>query len=117
MFGGGMRQAGIIAAGALYALDHHVERLEVDHANAKRLAEGVAEIPGYSVDLAAVETNIVNIQVDPRLGLAAKVCEKLEAAGVWMLPIWPQTIRAVTHLDVSAEGIERALEVFRGMRL
>ncbi len=109
MFGGGMRQAGIIAAGALYALEHNVERLADDHANAKRLAAALAELPGISIEPDTVETNILYFDVDPERGTGQSVAESLREQGVWMLAIGPQRLRAVTHLDVSAEDIERAI--------
>lgn len=109
MLGGGMRQAGILAAGALYALEHHVERLAEDHAHARRLADALAGMPGAAVDPASVETNIVYFDLDPRVGTAQSLCADLRADGVWMLDIGPQRMRAVTHLDVSAAGIERAI--------
>ncbi len=111
MFGGGMRQAGIIAAGALYALEHNIERLAEDHANAKRLATALADMPGVSIDPVGVETNIVYFDVDAALCTAGSLCEALRERGVWMLPVAPQRLRAVTHLDVSSEGIERAISV------
>jgi threonine aldolase len=113
MMGGGMRQAGILAAAALYALDHHIERLAEDHANARRLATEVAGMPGVSIDLTGVETNIVYIDVSESLGTAKAVCDALKENGVWMLPVAPQRIRAVTHLDVSAADIERVIAVFQ----
>ena len=114
MFGGGMRQGGIIAAGALYALEHNVDRLADDHANARRLAEAVAEMPGVSIDLEAVETNIVYFDVHGSGASPAQVlCDALHAEGVWMLPVAPRRLRAVTHLDVSREMIDRAIEVMR----
>ena len=113
MFGGGMRQAGIIAAGALYALEHNVDRLVDDHANAKRLARALGEMPGVSVDIDTVETNILYFEVDTTVGSANAVCERLQERGVWMLPVAPQRIRAVTHLDVLAEDIERAIVLIR----
>jgi threonine aldolase len=109
MLGGSLRQAGIVAAGALYALDHHVERLAVDHANARALALGLAEVPGVSVDPDEVETNIVIFSVPD----AAALCAGLEQRGVRMGAIGPGRVRAVTHLDVDAGGIQRALEAVR----
>lgn len=105
MWGGAMRQAGIIAAGGLHALDHHVERLAEDHANARRLAEGLATLPGIVLDPDEVETNIVIFSVPDAPGL----CARLEEAGVRMGAIGPDRVRAVTHLDVDAAAIERAL--------
>jgi threonine aldolase len=107
MIGGAMRQAGIVAAAGIYALDHHVERLAEDHANAARLAAGLADA-GFSVW--PVETNIVIFDVP---GNAAEWCSALEAQGVRMGAIGPSTVRAVTHLDVDAAGVERALAAVR----
>jgi threonine aldolase len=107
--GGAMRQAGIIAAGGIYALRHHVKRLADDHANAKRLAEGLAALPGIAIDPATVETNLVFFDLTGALDAGAAV-ERMLARGIRMGALGPRTIRAVTHLDVSAEGIERALE-------
>lgn len=104
MLGGAMRQAGIVAAGALWALDHNVERLAEDHANARLLAEGLAEIDGVSIDPALVETNIVVFDVAEPAALVAV----LAADGVEMSVFGPH-VRAVTHLDVDRDGIERAL--------
>ena len=111
MFGGAMRQAGILAAGALYAIDHHIERLAQDHAHARRLALALAGLEGITIDAESVETNIVIFEVDPRLGTARGFVERLHEAGVWMLPTGPTKVRAVTHLDVSGEQIDRAIEV------
>ena len=110
MFGGSMRQSGIIAAGALYALEHHRERLCQDHANAKRLAEGLREMPGIDVEPEAVETNIVFFRVTS-IGVE-ELLGRLKEQTVLMLPIGPGTIRAVTHLDVSGEQIEQTLRAF-----
>ena len=107
--GGAMRQAGIIAAGGVYALRHHVKRLAEDHANARRLAEGLAGLPGVAIDPATVETNLVFFDVTGVLDAPAAV-ERLLARGIRMGALGPRTIRAVTHLDVSAQAIERALD-------
>ena len=111
MLGGGMRQVGVIAAAAAYALEHNVERLADDHTNARRLAEGFAEVLPGSVDPATVETNIVIAEVgdEDAVAITGKVWEQ----GVRMYPTGPHRIRAVTHLDVDREGIERAIEAFR----
>jgi threonine aldolase len=109
MFGGGMRQAGVIAAAALYALEHNVERLAEDHTRAQRLAQAIAEMPGVSIDPETVETNIVYFDVDEATGTAAEVCEALREEQVGMLPLAPQRIRAVLHLDVGDEGVEYAI--------
>jgi threonine aldolase len=109
MLGGAMRQSGILAAAALYALDHNVERLADDHARAHRLAEGLAALPGIELDPELVETNIVVFGVAD----AADVCRRLEAEGVRMGALDERTVRAVTHLDVDDAGIDRALEAAR----
>jgi threonine aldolase len=113
VLGGGMRQAGIIAAGALYALDHHVERLADDHQNARALAMAVEETPGLSLESGAVETNLVWINVDPALGTAKDVAARLKAAGVLVSALGAQVLRACTHLDVSKEQVARAIEEIR----
>ena len=113
MFGGGMRQAGIIAAGALYALDHHVDRLSEDHENARHLAEGLAEIADLTVDLQEVETNIVYFDVVDKGVTADSVCAALREEGVLIMAVAPTRIRAVTHLDVSRQGIDHAIGAIR----
>jgi threonine aldolase len=111
LFGGAMRQAGIIAAAGLYALDHNVDRLAEDHTNAKILARGLAEIRGIKIDVEHVETNIVFFDV-AGLGLtAAEAAARLLAGGVRMGATGRTLIRAVTHLDVSQSQVERAVEV------
>ena len=110
--GGAMRQAGIIAAGGVYALRHHVKRLAEDHANARRLAEGLARLPGVRLDPSTIETNIVFFDLTGSLTAPAAV-ERMLAHGVRMGALGARTIRAVTHLDVDAAGIERALAVAR----
>ena len=114
-FGGAMRQAGIVAAGAFYSLDHHVERLAEDHANASRLAEGLAEITAVRIKPAEVETNLVYFELDPaRTELdAAAFCRALMELGVRMGATAKLQVRAVTHLDVSAADIETALGAAR----
>lgn len=113
MFGGAMRQAGLLAAAALYALDHNVPRLAEDHANARRFAEAIAELPGIRLDPAAVETNIVIFDLLPAAGPVSDFLAQLESRGVRMFQTGPGRIRAVTHLDVSREQIDRAIGVFR----
>jgi threonine aldolase len=113
MFGGAMRQAGILAAAALYALDHNTQRLADDHENARRLAEAIAELPGIHLDPSTVETNIVIFEVDERLGPPEQFIERLRERDVWMLIAGPTKIRAVTHLDVSRAQIDCAIEAFR----
>lgn len=112
MFGGTMRQSGILAAAALYALEHHRERLVEDHENAARLGAGLAEIPGLRVDAAEIETNMVFFDLDAGSAQnAAQFCEKMRAAGVLMLPTGPRRVRAVCHLDVTREMVTRAVDL------
>ncbi len=108
LFGGAMRQAGIVAAAGVYALDHHIDRLADDHAKARRLAEAWHG-EGLPVDLAQVETNFVQVDVG-KLGLERDVAlGRLREAGVGLsATIHPTVIRAVTHLDVGDEDIDRA---------
>ncbi len=110
LFGGGMRQAGVLAAGALYALRHNRERLAEDHANARLLADAVRASDGLQLQPDEVDTNIVIFRVDPRLGAAAEFIQRLAERGVAALAISPTQIRLVTHLDVSAADCRRAAE-------
>ena len=112
--GGAMRQAGIIAAAGVYALEHHVERLADDHDNARRLAEGLAGLPGIKIDPADVETNIVIFDVAGKLDAAQTVAQLLDH-GVRMGALGPRTVRAVTHLDIDHAGIDRALTAVRAV--
>jgi threonine aldolase len=112
MFGGGMRQAGIIAAAGIYALDHHVERLKEDHQNAKRLALGLKELNGVSIIPEHVETNIVIFDVIHTGWTAPQVAEAMKSNGVLIHPLGKTQIRLVTHLDVTSEDIEVALKAF-----
>ena len=109
MLGGAMRQAGIVAAAGLYALDHHVERLADDLARERRLAEGLAGLAGVEIDAATVETNIVIFAVPD----APAFCQALRRDDVVMLALDDRRVRAVTHLDVDDAGIERALAAAR----
>lgn len=108
MFAGAMRQAGIAAAGCLYALDHHVDRLQEDHARARRLAEGLGKIPGIVVRTPRPETNMVFFEIVDAGLSNAEFLEQMLMAGVRMGQVRGQ-IRAVTHLDVSTEDIDLAL--------
>jgi threonine aldolase len=113
LFGGGMRQAGIIAAAALYALENHVERLADDHKNAQVVAQAIADTPGLRLDPPCVETNLIWFEVDPGLGTAKDVAASLQQRGVLVHTSGAQTMRACTHLDVSAAQAERAAETIR----
>ncbi len=109
--GGGMRQAGIIAAGALYALEHHVDRLAEDHAKAQVIAEAVRQTDGLKLSFETVDTNIVIFDVADYLGAADEFCERLLDRGVRMFSISPQSVRAVTHLDVTMDECQEAAEI------
>lgn len=111
LFGGAMRQAGVVAAAGLYALDHHVERLAEDHARARRLAEALDDA-GVPVDLEQVETNFVQVDVEP-LGLTRpEALARLSEVGVGLSgTIHPTVLRAVTHLEITDEDVERASEL------
>lgn len=107
MFGGGMRQSGLLAAACAFALDNHVRRLADDHANARRLARGIAGLPGMRLQSPpdATPSNMVFFFVPDADGL----CERLAARGILMIAMDPNRVRAVTHLDVGAEDIDRAI--------
>jgi threonine aldolase len=107
-FGGGMRQVGIIAAGALYALEHHRQRLSEDHEHARILAAGIASLPGIELDPATVQTNMVVFRVTAMP--ASLFCQKAKDAGVDMLARTEHTVRAVTHLNVNREQIRQAVD-------
>ena len=119
MVGGGMRQAGVIAAAGIVALETMVDRLAEDHANARRLAEGIAKLPGLRVDLASVQTNIVIFGVERPGGPGSaqtatnEIVAGCVARKVKVHAIGPTSIRCVTHKDVDAEDIERALDALR----
>ncbi len=115
VFGGGMRQAGIIAAGALYALDHNVDRLAEDHANAQILARAVEQTEGLSLESGPVETNLVWIAVDPTLGRAADLAQRLRAEGVLVSALGPQVLRACTHLNVDRDDVLAAADAVRSL--
>lgn len=110
MFGGTMRQSGVLAAAALYALDNHFNRLDEDHANARRLAQGLARVEGIMLDASSIETNMVFFDLHPSWGVtAAEFSERLRARGVRMLPTAARRLRAVCHLDVSPSAIDQAV--------
>ena len=113
LFGGAMRQAGIIAAAALYALDHHVDRLATDHAHARLLAQAFENTDGFALECGPVETNLIWVVVDRSLGTAAEVAAYLRSHGILVSVLGAQVIRACTHLDVSREQAELAASVIR----
>jgi threonine aldolase len=111
LLGGGMRQAGILAAGGLFALRHNVSRLAEDHRRAHALAERLATVPGFSVDLRSVETNMVFASTRPSGRRASDVAKLLCEAGVLCLAESPWRIRFVTHLDVDDADVAEAGEI------
>jgi threonine aldolase len=113
MLGGGMRQAGVLAAAGLVALRESPGRLHLDHENAKFLATGLAEIPGVKIDPAKVVTNILFFDVSGTGLFAPEVSQRLKAAGILANAYNPKLIRMVTHLDVDRAGCERALQALR----
>jgi threonine aldolase len=113
LYGGAWRQAGILAAAALYALDNHLPKLADDHRNARVLAAAVADTPGLRLDPPAVETNLVWFEVDPDLAPAPRLAAALKERGVLVHPAGPTTLRACTHPDVSAADAEFAADSLR----
>ncbi len=115
--GGGMRQAGIIAAGALYAVKNHIPRLAEDNENARRLAESLFKIDGVEVDLDSVQTNILYFSISKEHGTAEDIVARFRQQGILMMSLSPQGIRAVTHLDVSKGNIDQVIaclpEIFK----
>lgn len=112
VLGGGMRQAGIIAAAGIVALERMVERLAEDHQNARHLAKGLADIRGLSLgDLEKVRTNIVYMELPPDVP-STETARKLEMSGVRVLPLGPHRLRAVTHHGITAEHVDTALAIF-----
>jgi threonine aldolase len=109
MVGGGMRQAGVLAAAGLVALDGMIDRLAEDHANARRLAQGLANIEGLSVDPERIQTNIVIFDVDPSVGPAAPVISALAREEVLVSSPGPHSIRMVTHRHIAGEDVDEAL--------
>jgi threonine aldolase len=110
-FGGAMRQSGILAAAGLFALDHDVARLADDHANARLIAERVAQLPGIRLDLSSVQTNIVIWEMAPGAPDAPTIVAKAKEAGVLISALGGRSVRAVTHMDVSGEQCRQAGDV------
>lgn len=113
LFGGGMRQSGIIAAGALYGLEHHRDRLAEDHEHAQRLAAAIRDASSIELEPDLVETNIVIFRVDPHWGTAQEFASRLAERDVLVLAFGPQSIRMVTHLDVSSNQIDAACDAIK----
>ncbi len=113
LFGGAMRQVGIIAAGALYALRNHRQRMSEDHAAAQRLADAISDCKPLHIRGSRVDTNIVIVEVDPQFGTASALVEKLGEHAIACLAIGPQAVRFVTHMDVNEEQITTACKVLQ----
>ena len=113
MFGGGMRQVGVLAAAGKIALEESPKRLAIDHQNARRLAEGIAEIPNLHIEPKKVRTNIVIFDCKDTGMDAVQFCDALKAHGIWALDTAQYSVRYVTHCDVDAAGMERALKITR----
>ncbi len=113
LFGGGMRQAGVLAAAALYAVENHIERLAEDHANAQVIAQAIMDTPGLRLTPPEVDTNLIWFEVDHDLGTSKDVAAALKAKGVLVQASGPQKMRACTHLDVSAAQAVRVAETIR----
>jgi threonine aldolase len=113
LLGGGMRQAGIAAAAALYALDHHIERLAEDHRNAQIIAQAIADTPGLRLEPPEVQTNLLWFEVDRQFATAKEVVATLKQRGILIYAAGPYRLRACTHLDVSAAQAERVAETIR----
>lgn len=110
-FGGGMRQAGILAAAAIFALDHHIDRLDIDHANAQKLGDIVTATNGLDL-VFPVQTNIVIFRIDEKHGSSDTFLTHLEQHGILALPFGPSIVRMVTHLDVQTDDIDRVAQAF-----
>jgi len=113
MYGGGMRQAGILAAGALYAIKHNFNRLAEDHRRARLLAEAVNHLPGFVINLETVQTNIVIMDTSLSAKKAPEIVAELEKEGVRMIAFSPTRIRAVTHLHITDDHIDRVIEIMK----
>jgi threonine aldolase len=111
ILGGGMRQAGVLAAAGIVALNEMVDRLADDHANARKLAEGLAELPGVVLDPEQIRTNIVYFEVDRKDMTVEELVKRLDESGARMLPVGPGRIRAVTHYHITAEDIDYTLGI------
>ncbi len=110
IFGGALRQAGVIAATAIYALENNIERLAEDHRHAKQFAEEISTLDGIKIDPATIETNIVFFHLDSQRGTAAQFSKKLQSKGVGIGAMGKQKLRACTHLDISQEDIQQAVQ-------
>ncbi|MFC1502475.1 threonine aldolase family protein, partial [bacterium] len=113
IYGGGMRQVGILAAAAMYAVENNVQLLSDDHRRARKLAGAVSSLQGFTIDMDSVQTNIVIIDVDAGNTTAQQITDALKKKDVLLLAIGPQKLRVVTHLEVTDDGIDRAIGAFQ----
>lgn len=113
LFGGGMRQVGIIAAAGMYAIEHNVNRLAEDHKNARILAEGLSKISGIYIDMETVQTNMVILEIKEQGKDAEWLVERLKENGILSIPFGKRKMRLVTHLDVNTEDMHQTIEVFK----
>jgi len=113
MYGGGMRQVGIIAAAGIYAIENNFNRMMEDHRNAKLLAERLKDLEGLKIDLESVQTNIVVIDISETKKTVEQFLKDLKEKGVLLVPFGKNKIRAVTHLDVNRNQILEAVEKFK----
>ncbi len=111
IFGGGMRQAGVLAAAGIYALEHNIDRLKEDHEKASFLAKELSKVRGFSIDLESVQTNIVIMDVEKTGKQPGEILDRLKARGVLLTPGNYMGLRAVTHLDVSMEDVRTAAAI------
>lgn len=115
VLGGGMRQAGFLAAAALYALEHHIDRLVEDHANAQRLAEGIRGVSPLRLEPETFDTNLVYFQVDPAWGTAQEFVAAMKERGLLMYAPQRTVVRAVTHLDVTSNDVDQAIVIMKAV--
>jgi threonine aldolase len=115
LFGGGLRQGGIVASAALYAVENHIERLVEDHKNAQVIAQAIGDVHGLMLTPKVIETNLIWFDVDKSFGTAKEIARLLEEQGVRVHVGGTHTLRACTHLDVSASQAVRTAEVFRSV--
>jgi len=113
MFGGGMRQVGVLAAAGRIALEESPKRLAIDHQNAQRLAQAIAQIPSLQIDPKSVKTNIVIVDCKQTGMDAVQLCDALKPHGIWALDTAPYSVRFVTHSDVGAQGVDLAIQALR----
>lgn len=113
LYGGGMRQVGILAAAGLYAIEHNFQRLQEDHRHARLLANEIAPLPGIFIDPQLVETNLVIFQMETRSQTPAKWCEIMKQERILMLPFGEDKVRMVTHLHITDDHIDRVIDRFR----